>query len=142
MTFDEKHTWVYGVIAIVGYGAYVATVLARWNDAPVVEVAYVAPMLWSIGAAVAMAVLGKVLISARWPREANQRDDRDREIDRFGEHVGQSFVVIGLVAALALAMMQIDYFWIANAAYLAFVLSAALASGAKIAAYRGGFQPW
>lgn len=142
MTFDEKNTWVYGVVAILAYGAYVAAVIARAQDLPVVEVAYVAPMLWSIGAAVVLAILGKVVISARRPREANQRDDRDREIDRFGEHVGQSFVVIGLVAVLVLAMVKVDYFWIANAAYLAFVLSATLASGAKLAAYRGGFQSW
>ena len=142
MTFDEKNTWVYGVVAILAYGAYVAAVIARAQDLPLVEVAYVVPMFWSIGAAVVLAILGKVVISARRPREANQRDDRDREIDRFGEHVGQSFVVIGLVAALVLAMVKVDYFWIANAAYLAFVLSATLASGAKLAAYRGGFQSW
>ena len=142
MTFDERNTWVYGVIALLAYGVYVGIVLTRADGAPVVEVAYVAPMLWSIGAAVVVAVLGKVVIAARWPRDANQRDDRDREIDRFGEHVGQSFVVIGLVAALVLAMLNVDDFWIANAAYLAFVLSAALASVAKIAAYRGSFQPW
>ena len=142
MTFDERNTWVYGVIAVLAYGAYVGIVLTRADGAPVVEVAYVVPMLWSIGAAVVVAVLGKVVIAARWPRDANQRDDRDREIDRFGEHVGQSFVVIGLIAALVLAMLNFDDFWIANVAYLAFVLSAALASVAKIAAYRGGFQPW
>jgi len=142
MTFDERNTWVYGVIAVLAYGAYVGIVLTRATGAPIVEVAYVVPMLWSIGAAVVVAVLGKVVIAARWPRDANQRDDRDREIDRFGEHVGQSFVVIGLIAALVLAMLNFDDFWIANVAYLAFVLSAALASVAKIAAYRGGFQPW
>ena len=142
MTFDERNTWVYGVIALLAYGVYVGIVLTRADGAPVVEVAYVVPMLWSIGAAVGAAVLGKVVIAARWPRDANQRDDRDREIDRFGEHVGQSFVVIGLIAALVLAMLNFDDFWIANVAYLAFVLSAALASVAKIAAYRGGFQPW
>jgi hypothetical protein len=29
-------------------------------------------------------------------------DQRDREINRFGEYIGQSFVVIGRVAALIL----------------------------------------
>jgi hypothetical protein len=142
MTFDEKNTWIYGVVALGAYGVYLVTVLARAHGGPVVEVAYIAPMLWCIGAAIVAAILGKVAVSALWPREANHRDDRDREIDRFGEHVGQSFLVIGLVAALVLAMAETDQFWIANAAYLAFVLSAALGSGAKIAAYRGGFQPW
>jgi len=66
----------------------------------------------------------------------------DREIYRFGEYIGQSFVVIGGVAALLMAMAEWDHFWIANVIYLTFVLSAMLGSVAKIVAYRRGFQPW
>jgi cell division protein FtsW (lipid II flippase) len=73
---------------------------------------------------------------------AYKMDQRDREINRFGEYIGQSFVVIGGVAALILSMAEFDHFWIANAVYLAFVLSALLGSTAKVIAYRRGFQPW
>src|SRR3954447_24339887 len=38
------------------------------------------------------------------PREP--QDERDREIGRFGDNVGQSFVVLGGVAALILALAQ------------------------------------
>jgi NADPH:quinone reductase-like Zn-dependent oxidoreductase len=38
-------------------------------------------------------------------------------------------------------MAEFDHFWIANAVYLAFVLSALLGSTAKVIAYRRGFQP-
>ena len=69
-------------------------------------------------------------------------DQRDREIDRFGDHIGQSFVVVGGTTALLLALLEVDYFWIANAIYLCFVLSALLGSTAKIFAYRKGFHPW
>ena len=72
------------------------------------------------------------------PREAGKKDQRDREIYRFGEYIGQSFVVIGGVAALLMAMAEWDHFWIANVIYLAFVLSAILGSVAKIVAYRPG----
>ncbi|MFD0568152.1 hypothetical protein ACFQ0T_01255 [Kitasatospora gansuensis] len=51
-------------------------------------------------------------------------------------------MVIGSIVGLILAMTEQDRFWIANAIYLAFVLSAILGSAAKIAAYRVGFQPW
>ena len=50
--------------------------------------------------------------------------------------------VIGAVAALVMAMAEVDHFWIANAVYLAFLLSALLSSTAKIAAYRKGFHTW
>jgi hypothetical protein len=40
------------------------------------------------------------------------------------------------------AMAEADHFWIANALYLAFALSAVTESVSKIFAYRRGFQPW
>ncbi|MEO8284187.1 MAG: hypothetical protein ABI568_12425 [Pseudarthrobacter sp.] len=89
----------------------------------------------SIGASIALhAVVG--IFS---PRDAGKKDQRDREI---GEYMGQSFVVIGGVAALPMAMAEWEHFWIANVLYLTFVLSAILGSAAKIVAYRRGFQPW
>jgi hypothetical protein len=72
----------------------------------------------------------------------DRTDQRDREIGRFGEHIGQSLVVVGGVGALALALLEVDYFWIANVLYLCFTLSAVLGSVAKIFAYRHGFHPW
>jgi hypothetical protein len=61
-------------------------------------------------------------------RDADRTDRRDKEIHRFGEYVGQWFVVIGAVGALLLAVAEVDHFWIANELYLAFVLSALLSS--------------
>jgi hypothetical protein len=60
----------------------------------------------------------------------------------FGEYAGRSLVVTGAVEALAMALAEWSYFWIANVLYLAFVLSAVLGSMAKIFAYRQGFHPW
>ena len=42
---------------------------------------------------------------------------------------------------MGLAMLEVAYFWIANAVYLAFFLSAVLGSVARIVAYRRGL-PW
>lgn len=141
MSYDEKNTWVYGVVALVGYATYLAMVLGRMQGTPVADVAYIAPMLWTIGACILVSILASIVIAIRWPREANLRDERDREIDRAGTNVGQSFLVFGLLAALILAMVEADHFWIANVAYLGFALSAVLGSAAKLGAYRGSF-PW
>lgn len=78
----------------------------------------------------------------RLPEDARIKDQRDKEIGRVGEYAGQSFLVIGAVAALALSMAEAGHFWISNAIYLGFALSAVLASVVKIAAYRWGFQSW
>lgn len=142
MAFEEKRAWIMAVVAVGAYLAYVAVILGRAQGTPLAEVTYAATLLWSVGAAIAAAIALTILAAVASPEEANKKDQRDREIDRFGEYAGQSFLVVGGVAVLVLSMAEADHFWIANTIYLAFVLSAALGSAAKIAAYRWGFQPW
>jgi len=69
-------------------------------------------------------------------------DDRDRQIGRFGDYTGLSFVVIGALAGMLMAMGGWDRFWIANVIYLGFVLSAVLSGITKVIAYRKPFPQW
>lgn len=140
MTSEEKNTWVYAVVTFCSYGAYLAIILGRARGIPLTAVHYVGPMLWSIGGAILASILGHVAVGIAWPKDCDKKDQRDREIHQFGEYIGQSFAVIGGVAALVLSMAEVAHFWIANAIYLGFVLSALLGSAAKLVAYRRGFQ--
>jgi hypothetical protein len=142
MSFDEKSAWIMGAAAVVSYGAYLAIILGCVGAMDLAEVRYVAPLLWTVGASVAASIALHAVIGIFSPRDAGKKDHRDREIYRFGEYIGQSFVVVGGVAALLMAMAEWDHFWIATVIYLTFVLSAILGSVAKIVAYRRGFQPW
>jgi hypothetical protein len=142
MSFEEKSAWVMGLVAAASYCVYVAVILGLAGTKPVTDVPYVAPLLWTVGASVAVSIVLHAVLGISSPKEAGKKDQRDKEIYRFGEYIGQSFVVIGGVSALLMAMAELDYFWIANVIYLAFVLSAILGSVAKVVAYRRGFQPW
>ena len=138
MTFDEKNAWAFGIIAVLTYAAYAIWVLGQAREMPLVEVAYVWPMITAIVAAIILGIVATIVISILRPSEAGVRDERDREISRRGEQTGQSMVVIGALAVIVLAMIEAPYFWIANAMYLAFVLSAVLGTLTKIAGYRVG----
>ncbi|MEV4614671.1 hypothetical protein AB0K43_19035 [Kitasatospora sp. NPDC049258] len=142
MAYEEKRAWIMVVVTVAAYAGYLATVLDRPAGEPLGQAPYVAALLWSVGLAIAGSIVLGILASVLAPEGANVKDQRDREIHRFGEYIGQSFVVIGSVTGLCLAMADVDQFWIANAIYLAFVLSALLSSTAKIASYRLGFHPW
>jgi uncharacterized protein YqhQ len=74
--------------------------------------------------------------------ESRLTDERDRLIGALGDRVGSSFVVIGAVAAMLMAMAGWDRFWIANVIYLCFFLSAILSSVAKVIAYRKNVPQW
>jgi hypothetical protein len=140
MTFEERNTWIFAVTAILSYAAYLAVILGRAQGTPLAQVAYVRPMLWAIGVAIVASIAGSILSGVVWRRDCAKKDVRDEEIRRFGEYVGNSFVAIGAMAALFLSMAEVAHFWIANAVYLCFALSALLASATKIIAYRTGFQ--
>ncbi|MFE9694717.1 hypothetical protein [Micromonospora sp. NPDC005806] len=142
MAFEEKRAWIMGLVAVAGYAAYVIIVLGRADGEPLTDVHYAAPLLATVAAATVTSIALNIAVSIASPEGANEKDQRDREIHRAGYHIGQSFTVVGGVAALAMALANWDQFWIANVLYLCFMLSAVVASVAKIVAYRRGFQSW
>ena len=142
MAHQEKRAWIMLVVTLVVYPAYVAIVLRKAAGGPLVDVTYASTLLWSIAIAIAANIVLDIVTSLGTPRHEYKPDVRDREIARIGDLTGQSFLVIGALAGMGLAMIEADSFWIANVIYLGFVLSALLGSATKIAGYRGGFQTW
>lgn len=142
MAAEEKRAWSMLVLAIGSYAIYLWFVLERPAGVALAHAPYAGALLAAVGLSIVVSIAAHTGIAAFSPKEANVRDQRDREIHRFGEYVGQSFVVIGAVSGLLLAMAEARPFWIANAIYLAFVLSAVLSSVVKVISYRFGFHPW
>ncbi|MCP2031003.1 hypothetical protein L1277_001094 [Okibacterium sp. HSC-33S16] len=142
MSSEEKSAWVMLVVSLAGYATYAVIVAAQAASVSVMETAWVTAMLWTIGGGIVAGIVLNMVWGMFSAKDAGRKDQRDRQITRFGDSIGQSFVVIGGVAALALAMVEADYFWIANVIYLAFVLSAFLGSIARLVAYRRGLPTW
>ena len=143
MSYEEKGTWIYLVVAVVGYTVYLSLVLPQVvGGTAIADVDYVPVMLWTIGGAIVVTIVLRILVEIVFPSESTKGDVRDKEIDRLGTRVGSSFVVIGALGALVLAMLEADWFWIANVIYLCFVLSALLESITRLVAYRRGVPTW
>ncbi|RDI23818.1 hypothetical protein [Lentzea flaviverrucosa] len=138
MAFEEKRAWALAIIAIAGYAVYVVLVLNGMAGRPLAEAPYVGALLWTILGGIVAGIVSGIWLGIAARDDGLQADERDQEIGRFGDHIGQSFIAIGGVSAMALAMLEAPYFWIANVLYLCFVLSAVLGSLAKIAFYRQG----
>jgi hypothetical protein len=140
MAIEEKRAWIMVVTTVLAYTGYLVVVLA--GDGPLAQADYVPALLWTIGGAILATILANIAVGIASPGDAGKTDQRDKEINRLGEHIGQSFVILGAVLALLFAITGLAAFWIANVIYLAFVLSSILGSVAKIIAYRRGFQSW
>jgi drug/metabolite transporter (DMT)-like permease len=142
MTLEERRAWIRLVATVAAYGGYLAVVLGRAGGRPLAEVPYAAALLWSAGAAMVGSVVIEVVVGTAKPVTSRVTDVRDREIGRLGDRVGLSFVVIGAVAAMLIAMAGWQRFWIANVIYLCFVLSAVLGNVTKVVVYRGSLPEW
>jgi hypothetical protein len=149
MTTEERTTWTYLAAVVLSTGAYVAVVLPRALAGPVSEVSWVVPLLWTLGASVAATVGGTVVaLSVAAARNAARgmdphadlgTDARDREIARFGSWRGAGVTGFAVPVVLVLAMLEVDHFWIGNAAFAAGVVGAVVETLSKIRAYRRGF---
>jgi hypothetical protein len=142
MTFLEKSNWVALIVAVPTLLVYLALVVPQLLGKPIAEVSWVQPMTFMIVAFIVANILGSIVAAALNPGEAPKKDQRDREIDHYGERVGNWLIIAGSIAALVLAMAMADHFWIANAIFLGGLAGALLSSVTKIAAYHGPFQTW
>jgi len=137
------------VFAIVP-ATYVVKVLGLLGQMPASEIAYQRPMLTAIGVSIVLIILGSIatgvgsgitaeIMDPGSGAEIGRSDERDATIHQRGELVGYYLSSIGVVAALALTMLEYDYFWIANALYLGFVVASIGSAAVKLVAYRRGF---
>jgi hypothetical protein len=138
MSFGEKTNWVYLAVTTFTYAVYAAVVLGRADAVPLAEVTYVSTMLWAVGIAIGLNVLGSVAVAVAKPSEADKTDERDRQISRLGDYVGGIVLAIAMLVPLGIAMAEADHFWIANAIFAGLVLSSLVSSTVKIVGYRRG----
>ena len=138
MSYEEKTTWAYVVIAVVTSIGYAAILLPQLSTTPVADIEYQWLILATVGAGVLLAIVAAIIIAISAPREAGKADQRDKDIGRFGEYVGGTVLAVCAIIPFLMALAEIDHFWIANALYLAFLLGAVAGAVARIWAYRRG----
>ena len=150
MPFEEKITWVNAVVAVVVPVAYFVIMLGRLGDTPAADLSYQRPLIVAIVASVVLTVVGSILagigtgISAELrgrsaSDDIDRKDERDKQISRHGDLIGLYVSSAGMVGVLVLTMLEYEYFWIASALYLSFVVGTLVGSVVKIASYHRGF---
>jgi hypothetical protein len=150
MTFEEKVTWVSAVVFAIVPAAYFTMVLGQLASVPANEIAYQRPMLIAIGISIVLTILGSIatgigsgivaeITEPGSGADIGRSDERDKQINRRGELIGYYVSSVGVVGAMALTMLEYDYFWIANALYLSFVIAAIVSAAVKLVAYRRGY---
>ena len=139
MSFQEKSTWVMLTVIAAVYGWYFTSILGEINSGvAVTAIAYKGAMLGTVVAVIVLAVTGTILMTIA-SRGDHASDERDRDINRFGEYIGGYVLAVGALAALGLTMIELEHFWIANTILLTLVLSELVSGFTKALSYRRGF---
>ena len=139
MSFEEKGTWAYTIAVLIVAGIYFASVLGQVGEVPVSEIDYVWPMIAAIIATIVATIIGYIVIAISAPGEADNSDQRDKDINRYGQSIGYTVLGLLMLLPLVLAIAEIEQFWIANSIFLASVVAGTTTSIVKILAYRRGF---
>lgn len=142
MAHEEKVAWLGLIVGVLTAVVYGVVLLGRAAGGPLEKAPYVDAMLWSIGAGIVVMIVGTIAVGILGGREGRSTDMRDRQISARAEHTARAVLVIGALAALVLAMLEVEHFWIAHAVFLGFYASALLEGITKVALYRGGVPSW
>ena len=150
MPFEEKMTWVSLVVTIAVPVWYFATMLGELQATAAADIHFQTPLIVAMVASVVLIVIGAIVMSiatsvsavarGRKPEDdIDRKDERDKTISRHGDLVGYYVASVGMVGVLILTMLEADYFWIAGALYLSFVVAMIVSSVVKLIAYHRGF---
>lgn len=144
MPMGERVTWAYGVLATVTTIVYFAIVLPRLGDTPVGQIAWQLPMLIAIGVTIVGTIVATIIsaiVAAIVTRDIEQGSDiRDTQISRRGDRANLVVSGVGLAIVLALAMLELDPFYVGSALFAVGTIGGIVASVAKIRAYRVTFD--
>lgn len=147
-TTNERAAWVTMALTPLTAAGYFVVVLPQLADTPVTAVGWQAPMLWSMGINFVGTIVATILVTIlvgigaglRQEELDTSTDERDRSIDRHGARVALTISAGGLLAALVLAMLELEPFWIGSAVFLVGAVGATAGAIAQVRAYRGVFR--
>lgn len=149
MSFEEKLTWVTTAATIAVAAVYAWIIGQQVATVPVTEIVYQKTLLISVGALVGLIIIGAIItaiVSAVGVEitgegsvdDIDRRDERDIDINQRGELAGYYVTSTLILGVLAMAMLELPYFWIANAIFATVLVSGLISNVFKLVSYRRG----
>ncbi len=150
MSFEEKLTWVNATTTVIVVLVYAWIVGGQISSTPVTEIPYQPPMIVAAVAIIVLTIIGAIITAIGSAvtieitgegsvDDIDRSDERDKSISRRGDIAGFYVSSVLMLGVLGITMLEVPYFWIANAMFAAFVIAGLTSSAVKLAAYRRGF---
>lgn len=141
MVYQERVAWSGLIGTVISVSLYLY-LLNGFRATPIEQTDWLVHMIWAIGVGIGLSVVISIvwgLIAARSdPDAASATDIRDRDISRMGGRVEHSFLVLAGLMVISMCAFRSDPFWIGQAMYGGFAVSAFVGGIARVIAYRRG----
>ena len=125
------------MIVYVPYFTFVGYILATTSE-DVANVAYKPLLILATVPVAVIAAVSHIVLALVTPKEANQRDERDRLIDQRADQLGAYILAVGIFAGIVLAMLELTSFYVVNALMLFWVAAEVAAQVRRLVLYRRG----
>lgn len=138
MSFREKSAWLLAGTVVVAYGWYLANVMSQLDGGSVADVSYQRTAVVATIGLVVLVAVSHIVLAAVAPKGSRQTRGGAAAIRRYARSTGGVVVTAAAVLGMALAMVEADYFWIANVILAGLVVAELSAAGSEILIYRRG----
>ena len=143
MSLTEVSRWASLTLIVVTTVAYGFIVLPQVSTTAPRDIDWQIPMLWAIGISIVGTIVLSIVIAIVnaiiTRREPQKADVREKQIERYGDRIGQSIMAVGTAVVLVMAMLELDAFWIGNALFLLGAIGSSIGAIMSIRALRGVF---
>lgn len=136
MSFAEKSSWAMVGTLVIVYGWYLASVIGQVDGGSVADVAYQGTAVVAAMAVVVLAAVSHVVLAATGSSGPRSNRTGASAIKRYARSTGGVVVAAAAVLGMALAMVEADYFWIANVILAGLVMAELTSAGSEILIYR------
>ncbi|WP_062204592.1 hypothetical protein [Demequina salsinemoris] len=147
MSMQQRTVWA-SLIAFILVGiVYAAVMIPRTIGSSPEAISWVWPMGIAMGSIVVVIIAGVIVSTIGGAISATVRgeepefeegDERDKQIENYGDAKGLSVGSFGALGAIILAMNDVDPFWIAQLLFAVGLLGGIVGAALKLRAYSRG----
>ncbi len=147
MSMQQRTVWATLISFVLVGLAYAAVIVPRTIGHTPDEISWVWPMATAMVAVVIVIVAGVIASAIGGAMAAAYRgeqpefeegDERDKQIEAHGNAKGMTLVSFGSLAAIILAMNDVDPFWIAQLLFAVGLVGGVIGAVVKLRAYSRG----
>ena len=125
------------MLVYIPYFVLVGSILASTSQ-DAANVAYKPLLILAIVPVTVVAAVSHIVLALLSPKEANQRDERDRLISQRGDQISAYVLGVGVFTAIVLAMFELSSFYVVNTLMLFWVAAEVAGQSRRLVLYRRG----